>query len=182
MTAVFEADVHAGPSFSITSSRMVDYAVSKGRAALFGGLRPWQDGPVPTWAQNVVDHTNRPVLVAAPLAVAAQIVREAAKFDIEASRSSDGSCGIQESSSTNYELVWLHSTGRFRRRPSVTKAQSSNPSIGARKAEITEFMRKVPYRLLATAYAAPNDTSSLARHPRPRLSRLLGQCSTGSSG
>lgn len=28
---------------------------------------------------------------------------------------------------------------------------------GKRKAEITDFMRKVPYRLLATATAAPND-------------------------
>jgi len=57
-------------------------------------------------------HTNRPVLVAAPLAVAAQIVREAAKFDIEASRSSDGSVA---SKIVFHELmsVWLHSTGHF---------------------------------------------------------------------
>jgi len=134
---------------------MVDYAVSKGRAALFEDCGLGKTVQFLTWAQNVVEHTNRPVLVAAPLAVAAQIVREAAKFDIEASRSSDGSVA-SKIVVTNYERLATFNPADF---AGVVCDESSilKSFDGARKAEITEFMRKVPYRLLATATAAPND-------------------------
>ena len=35
------------------------------------------------WAENVVRHTNRPVLILTPLAVGAQTVREAAKVLVD---------------------------------------------------------------------------------------------------
>jgi hypothetical protein len=134
---------------------MVDYAVGKGRAALFEDCGLGKTVQFLTWAQNVVEHTNRPVLVAAPLAVAAQIVREAGKFDIEASRSSDGSVA-SKIVVTNYERLAAFNPADF---AGVVCDESSilKSFDGARKAEITDFMRKVPYRLLATATAAPND-------------------------
>lgn len=108
-----------------------------------------------TWAQNVVEHTNRPVLIAAPLAVAAQIVREASKFGIEASRSSDGAMA-SKIVVTNYERLAAFNPADF---AGVVCDESSilKSFDGARRAEITDFMRKSPYRLLATATAAPND-------------------------
>jgi hypothetical protein len=134
---------------------MVDYAVGKGRAALFEDCGLGKTVQFLTWAQNVVEHTNRPVLVAAPLAVAAQIVREAGKFDIEACRSSDGSVA-SKIVVTNYERLAAFNPADF---AGVVCDESSilKSFDGARKAEITDFMRKVPYRLLATATAAPND-------------------------
>jgi hypothetical protein len=134
---------------------MIHYAVAKGRAALFEDCGLGKTVQFLTWAQNVIEHTNRPVLIIAPLAVAAQIVREAAKFDIEAARSSDGSVH-GKLVVTNYERLSAFNPADF---VGVVCDESSilKSFDGARRGEITDFMRKVPYRLLATATAAPND-------------------------
>lgn len=134
---------------------MVEYAVRKGRAALFEDCGLGKTVQFLTWAQNVVEHTNRPVLIVAPLAVAAQIVREAAKFDIDASRSSLGAI-TSKIVVTNYERLAAFNPADF---AGVVCDESSilKSFDGARRAEITDFMRKVPYRLLSTATAAPND-------------------------
>lgn len=134
---------------------MVDYAVGKGRAALFEDCGLGKTVQFLTWAQNVVEHTNRPVLVLTPLAVAGQTTREATKFGIETSRSSDGSLP-SKIVVTNYERLMNFNPADF---AGVVCDESSilKSFDGARKAEITDFMRKVRYRLLATATAAPND-------------------------
>lgn len=134
---------------------MIDYSVTKGRAALFEDCGLGKTVQFLSWAQNVVEHTNRPVLIIAPLAVAAQIVREAAKFDIEAKRSSDGTV-LGKLVVTNYERLTTFNPADF---AGVVCDESSilKSFDGARRSEITDFMRKVPYRLLATATAAPND-------------------------
>ena len=134
---------------------MVDYAVRKGRAALFEDCGLGKTAQFLTWAQNVVEHTNRPVLILTPLAVSAQTLREAEKFGIECGRSSDGSLP-SKIVVTNYERLHAFTPSDFY---GVVCDESSilKSFDGSRKAEITEFMRKVPYRLLATATAAPND-------------------------
>lgn len=134
---------------------MVEYAVRKGRAALFEDCGMGKTVQFLTWAQNVIEHTNRPVLVLSPLAVAAQTIREAQKFGIDAHRSSDGT--LQgKLIVTNYERLSHFNSTDF---AGVVCDESSilKSFDGARKAEITDFMRKAPYRLLATATAAPND-------------------------
>lgn len=134
---------------------MVDYAVRKGRAALFEDCGLGKTIQFLTWAQNVIEHTNRPVLVLTPLAVAGQTIREAEKFGIEASRSSDGTIPAKLTVA-NYERLAHFNPADF---AGVVCDESSilKSFDGARRAEITDFMRKVPYRLLATATAAPND-------------------------
>lgn len=109
------------------------------------------------WAENVVRHTNRPVLVMTPLAVGRQTVSEAEKFGIAAVRSSDGTIPVgARIVVTNYER--LH---HFDPRAFVGAVCDESSCLkdfdGKRKAEITEFMRELPYRLLCTATAAPND-------------------------
>lgn len=134
---------------------MVDYAVGKGRVALFEDCGLGKTVQFLTWAQNVVERTNRPVLVLTPLAVAGQTTREALKFGIEASRSSNGSLP-SKIVVTNYERLANFNPADF---AGVVCDESSilKSFDGMRKAEITDFMRKVQYRLLATATAAPND-------------------------
>jgi hypothetical protein len=134
---------------------MAAYAVRKGRAALFEDCGLGKTVQSLVWGQNVVEHTNRPVLYLNPLAVAPQTVREAGKFGIEAARSSDGSIP-GKLVVTNYERLGAFNPADF---AGVICGESSilKSFDGARKAEITEFMRKVPYRLLETATAAPND-------------------------
>ncbi len=138
---------------------MTEWALRKGRAALFEDCGLGKTVQELTWAQNVVMHTNGNVLVVAPLAVAQQIVREAGKFGIEAKLSRDGKVhrGITV---TNYEKLHLFDAAQFV--GMVCDESSILKSFdGARKTEITQFMLKMPYRLLGTATAAPNDYTEL---------------------
>ena len=72
------------PDFLIDfQSAMVEWACRKGRAALFEDCGLRQDCARVDLGRNVVRMTNSRVLLAAPLAVALQIVREAQKFGID---------------------------------------------------------------------------------------------------
>jgi hypothetical protein len=95
------------------------------------------------------------VLYLTPLAVASQTVREADKFDIDAVQSRDGS-SVGHIIVTNYERLHYFNPADF---AGVVCDESSilKSFAGQRRGEITAFMRKVPYRLLQTATAAPND-------------------------
>ena len=145
------------PDFLIDfQSAMVEWACRKGRAALFEDCGLGKTVQELTWGENVVRMTNSRVLLAAPLAVALQIVREAQKFGIDVHLSRDGSLKPSGIHVTNYERLHLFDANDFvgfiGDESSILKSFD-----GARKAEITQFMRKMKYRLLATATAAPND-------------------------
>ena len=101
-------------------------------------------------------HTNKPVLVLTPLAVGAQMVREAERFGVEALRSSGEVPPGARVIVTNYEKLHLFSPADF---GGVVCDESSAIKAfnGKRRAEVTEFLRTVPYRSLWTATAAPND-------------------------
>ena len=134
---------------------LVDWAVRKGRAAIFADCGLGKTAMQLTWAENVARYTGLPVLILTPLAVAAQTIREGEKFGIECHRSSDGTVHGRIVI-TNYERLEHFKPGDF---AGVVCDESSilKSFDGARRNEITDFMRKVPYRLLATATAAPND-------------------------
>lgn len=108
------------------------------------------------WAENVVRNTNRPVLILTPLAVAPQFVREGEKFGIQVTRSSGGCPPRPGIYVANYEKLHLFD---FRDWAGVVCDESSAIKSwnGKRRAAVTEFLRTLPYRLLATATAAPND-------------------------
>ena len=60
--------------------RIVQWAIRRGRAALFEGTGLGKTAQQIEWARLVSNHTNKPVLIFAPLAVAKQTQREGAKF------------------------------------------------------------------------------------------------------
>jgi hypothetical protein len=136
-------------------SAMVQWAVRKGRGAMFEDCGMGKTFQSLVWAHNVVRHTNKPVLILTPLAVASQTVREGEKFDIEVTRSSDGQIK-GDIVVTNYHRLGEFDPSKF---SGVVCDESSilKSFDGALRSSITEFMRKVPYRLLCTATAAPND-------------------------
>jgi hypothetical protein len=138
---------------------LVRWAVSQGRSAIFADCGLGKTPMELVWAENVVRETKGNVLILTPLAVGAQFVQEADKFGIEARRSQDGTahCGI---TITNYERLHLFNPQDF---AGVVCDESSilKNFDGARRSEITQFLRKRPYRLLATATAAPNDFTEL---------------------
>ena len=138
---------------------LTEWAVLQGRAAMFADCGLGKTPMALVWAENVVRQTGGNVLILTPLAVGAQFVSEAEKFGIRATRSQDGrvSPGI---TITNYERLHLFNAQDF---AGVVCDESSilKNFDGARRSEITQFLRKRPYRLLATATAAPNDFTEL---------------------
>jgi hypothetical protein len=108
------------------------------------------------WADQVVRHTNKPVLILTPLAVAAQTIREARKFDIEAQRTVGPLSGGARIYITNYEKLGHFNPEDF---GGVVCDESSAIKAfnGKHRAMVTEFMRTRKYRSLWTATAAPND-------------------------
>ena len=134
---------------------LVTWAVRKGRGAMFADCGLGKTAMQLAWGQNMANETGKPTLVLTPLAVAAQTIREGEKFGIECARSSDGAIPSQITI-TNYERLHYFDSTKF---GAVVCDESSilKSFDGQRRSEITDFMRKVPYRLLATATAAPND-------------------------
>lgn len=134
---------------------LVDWAVRKGKAAIFADCGLGKTPMQLVWAENVVRKSNRPVLILTPLAVAAQTLGEAAKFGIECHRSPHGEVhpGINVA---NYERLHYFRPEDF---AGVVCDESSaiKNFQGERRKAVTDFMRKMPYRLLCTATAAPND-------------------------
>lgn len=139
---------------------LVGWAIRKGRCALFADCGLGKTAMQLTWAENVARHTGKPVLVLTPLAVGAQTVNEGAKFGIDCVRSRDGQYGLAKIVVTNYEMLDRFHPDDF---AGVVCDESSilKSFEGATRTAITAFMRKVPYRLLATATAAPNDYTEL---------------------
>jgi hypothetical protein len=137
-------------------SFLVEWAIRKGRAALFADCGLGKTPMQLVWAENMARHTLKPTLILTPLAVSHQTIREGEKFGIECVRSQDGSAKGSSIIVTNYERLAHFSPDDF---GAVVCDESSilKSFDGSRRQEITDFMRKVPYRLLATATAAPND-------------------------
>lgn len=135
---------------------LADWAIKKGRAALFADCGLGKTAIQLTWAQNMAQHTGKPTLILAPLAVSYQTVREGEKFGIECLRSNVGNSHGAPVIVTNYERLEKFSPDDF---GAVVCDESSilKSFDGVRRQEITDFMRKTQYRLLATATAAPND-------------------------
>lgn len=144
------------PDFLFDFQRsLVDWAIRKGRAAIFADCGLGKTPMQLVWAQNVVEKTCKPVLVLTPLAVGSQTVREAHKFGIEAGQSRDGTIAAPITI-TNYQQLHKFDWQKF---GGVVCDESSilKNFDGAIKSQVTDFMRKLPYRLLCTATAAPND-------------------------
>lgn len=134
---------------------LVEWAVRRGRAAIFADCGLGKSIQELAWADQVRRHTNRPVLILTPLAVAQQMEREAKRFGIEAKRCRDGNHegGIVIA---NYERLHHYKPEDF---CGVVCDESSilKSLSGATQKRITRFMSKMQYRLLCTATAAPND-------------------------
>lgn len=134
---------------------LIEWATLKGRAAIFADCGLGKTAMQLVWAENIRRKTGSPVLILTPLAVSAQTILEGAKFGIEVGRSQDGTphAGLTV---TNYERLERFDPKDF---AGVVCDESSilKSFDGARRTEITGFMRKLKYRLLCTATAAPND-------------------------
>jgi len=148
------------PDFLFPFQRaLLEWAINKGRSAIFADCGLGKTAMQLAWCQNVVEKTNGNVLILTPLAVGPQTVKEARKFGMSAERSRDGSVA-GKITVTNYEKLHLFNPLDF---AGVACDESSiiKHATGATQKEVTRFMCKLPYRSLWTATAAPNDFTEL---------------------
>ena len=137
-----------------------EYAIKKGRCAVFLDTGLGKTLIELTTAVNYIRHTNKPVLIITPLAVAFQFIKEAEKFKIDdISYSKDGKyhtkivvCNyerLEHFNHTDFDCVILDES-------SILKNFD-----GAIKNHVTSFLKKVKYRFLFTATPSPNDFTEL---------------------
>lgn len=133
---------------------LVLWSIHKGRSAIFADCGLGKTIMQLEWADKISRSTDKPTLILSPLAVSSQTIREGNKFGIEVNKTEgDILPGINI---TNYEKLHHFNYNDF---AAVVCDESSilKSFDGTRSKSITEFMKRVPYRLLCTATAAPND-------------------------
>lgn len=147
---------------------LCDWSIRKGRGAIYADCGLGKTILQLVWAENVLRKENKPILILTPLAVTHQTIKEGEKFGIECHRSTDGKVrkGINV---VNYEKLHYFDPSSF---VGVVADESSaiKHFESKRQKGVTDFMRKMKYRLLCTATPAPNDYIELGTS-----SEALGQ-------
>lgn len=136
---------------------LVRWAVRKGRAALFADTGLGKTFMQLEWARLIGERA----LIVAPLSVARQTIREAAKLGLEVTYSRDGT--VHPLTITNYEMVPHFDPADF---GAVVLDESSilKSLDGKTRRTLTEMFADTPYRLACTATPAPNDISEIGNH------------------
>jgi hypothetical protein len=152
---------------------VVEWAIKKGRAAMFEECGLGKTLQQLEWAAQVAAHTSGAVLVLTPLAVASQTLAEAQRFGIAARivrHAADVADGINI---TNYEKLDLFDGIEF---AGVVLDESSilKNFTGKTRIKLTERFKSTPYRLCCTATPSPNDYAEFGQH-----ADFLGICTPG---
>lgn len=116
------------------------------------------------WGRAVVEHTNKPVLMLAPLAVGAQHVREAERLGVEAKQARLAPADLRPLIYvTNYERLEKFDpkdfAGIILDESSILKSFS-----GVTTRKLIAAFADTPFRLAGTATPAPNDHTELGQH------------------
>ena len=135
---------------------VIEKAVAKGRVAVFLDTGLGTTLVQLSIAQNVVNHTNKKVLILTPLAVAFQFILEAEKIGVDDVEYSKDGKHTKKIVVCNYERLHYFDHSDFE---CVILDESSilKNFDGKIKNQITAFIKKIPYRFLSTATPAPND-------------------------
>jgi hypothetical protein len=142
---------------------IVAWALRRGRAAVLAGTGLGKSLMELAWGQAVADATGGMVILFAPLAVAAQMIREAAKFGIPARLvTCQAECG-PGINVTNYQKMEHFDLPLF---AGVILDESSilKSTTGHYRTALITACQQIPFRLAATATPAPNDFMELGNH------------------
>lgn len=142
---------------------ITNWALQKGKAALFEGCGLGKTLQMLEWAKNVFEYTWQPVLILAPLTVADQTVGEGAKFGIEVNpclRKADVIDGINV---TNYEKLDRFDPAEF---SGIVLDESSilKSFAGKLRNQIIQAFADTRFKLACSATPSPNDYMELANH------------------
>ena len=135
---------------------IITRAVNKGRIAIFADTGLGKTLIQLSIAKNIVNHTNKKVLILTPLAVAFQFILEAEKLGIDDIEYSKDGKHTKKIVICNYERLHYFDSKDF---VGIILDESSilKNFDGRTKWAVTDFMKKIPYRFLSTATPAPND-------------------------
>ena len=135
---------------------VIEKAVQKGRIAVFLDTGLGKTLVQLSIAKNIVNHTNKKVLILTPLAVAFQFILEAEKLGIDDIEYSKDGKHTKKIVVCNYERLHYFNESDFE---GVILDESSilKNFDGKIKQEVTSFVKKIPFRFLSTATPSPND-------------------------
>ena len=135
---------------------IIERSVRKGRIAIFADTGLGKTLIQLSIAKNIVQHTNKKVLILTPLAVAFQFILEAEKLGIDDIEYSKDGNHTKKIVICNYERLHYFKNSDF---TAIILDESSilKNFDGAIKNHVTSFVKKIPYRFLSTATPAPND-------------------------
>ena len=131
-------------------------AVQKGRIGVFADTGLGKTLIQLSFAYNVVIHTNKPVLILTPLAVAFQFLKEAERIGIDDIEHTKDGRFTKKIVVCNYERLHLLNPSDF---GAVLLDESSilKNFDGKIRDQVVAFMKRVKYRQLSTATPSPND-------------------------
>jgi DNA modification methylase len=135
------------------------FALRKGRSAIFADTGLGKTFMQVEWARL----TDTKALIVAPLSVARQTVREAAKIGVEIQYARSQSEASTQIVVTNYEMLDHFNSAEF---GAVALDESSilKALDGKTRSKLTEMFADTPYKLCCTATPAPNDIAEIANH------------------
>lgn len=144
----------------------VKRALKSGRFAMFEDCGLGKTLQQLEWADKVQIHTERPVLILAPLGVIGQTVKEGLKFGYDVTElgltvfDQDLKPGIYITNYDNMENIDAYLFG------GVVLDESSilKNFAGKTRTELIEAFKDTPYKLCCTATPSPNDTTELCNH------------------
>lgn len=161
---------HLPGSLFMHQSALTAWALRRGRAAIFADTGLGKSRMGLSWGAAVSRYTGMPVLMLAPLAVAAQTAREGAQIDVPVTvcrEQADIRPGVNV---TNYDRLHKFDPQAFGGvildESSIIKHQDSKTF-----ALLLQAFRSTPFRLAQTATPAPNDWTELGTH-----AEFLGIC------
>ena len=132
---------------------IVERNLSKGKHAVFADCGLGKTVMELETASQIVRHTNKPVLILAPLVVVAQTKREAEKFGFD----------LDKVTITNFEN--LHNINPQEYAGLIVDESSIMKNFeGQIKKQLFEYFHNTPYKFAFTATPSPNDPMELANH------------------
>jgi DNA modification methylase len=138
---------------------LVKWSVRKGRAAVFADTGLGKTFIQLEWARIIGERC----LIVAPLSVARQTIREAAKIDIEVKYIRENDAVEDGINITNYEMIDKINPALFGAvvldESSILKGLTSKT-----RSKLIKMFVNTPYKLCCTATPAPNDIAEIANH------------------
>lgn len=138
---------------------LVEWALRKGKCAIFADCGLGKTLMQISWAANVANYTNKPVLIIAPLAVGSQTIEEALLIDeLITWYGVDNKIQI-----INYDKLHTIDASKF---AGVVLDESSilKNFAGKTRNQLIDLFKYTEYKLCCTATPSPNDLMELANH------------------